>query len=367
MVLCIAGKNNIAVDILLYAREKYPSLRIICVPNRTDSGKNGWQRSLKWHCIQYGIQICQLEDVYPIEDLLFLSLEFDRIIDPEKFKSDRLFNCHFSLLPAYKGVYTAALPILYGEDVTGVTLHRMDRGMDTGDIIAQRAFPLEKKSSRDVYFTCIEYGTQMVKEYMDILMAGEETATPQPSAGSTYYSKYTIDYANLQIDLRQTANNIQHQILAFCFREYQLPQVCGHAILDAEILPRRSAKKPGTIMEQDANGFVLASIDYDIKLYFDRLEELLEDCANGDLDGVKEITAVTRHLNEHDKMDGTTPLLAAAQHGQTAIVEYLLAQGADGYAADHRGETLLSCAERTGPDGSRDELLTLCRKWGIQY
>ena len=123
--ICIAGKNDIAVNILLYCIKFYYKCRIVCVVNMNEPGINTWQKSLKWFAEKNGVEILSLNDVYEIEDLLFLSLEFDRIIRPEKFKSTLLYNIHFSMLPKYKWMHTSVLPILYCEENTGVTLHRI--------------------------------------------------------------------------------------------------------------------------------------------------------------------------------------------------------------------------------------------------
>src|SRR5690606_13123102 len=97
-------------------------------------------------------------DLYNIENLLFLSLEYDRIIRPEIFKSSKLYNLHFSLLPAYKGVFTSILPILNGERQTGVTLHKIDNGIDTGDIIFQKNIDITEDIN----------SLQLYKRYSDI-------------------------------------------------------------------------------------------------------------------------------------------------------------------------------------------------------
>ncbi|EAK1781968.1 hypothetical protein CVR99_08615, partial [Campylobacter upsaliensis] len=142
MKVCIAGKNDIAVNALEFLLTFYEPKDLIVVPNQNDEGKDTWQRSLKKVAQKYGVKIVSLEECYSVKDLLFISLEFDLIIKPEKFVSKRLFNIHFSNLPKYKGVYTSIMPILYGENEAGVTLHYIDDGIDTGDIISQRLFKI---------------------------------------------------------------------------------------------------------------------------------------------------------------------------------------------------------------------------------
>ena len=100
MIVCIAGKNNIAVEILIYLVQiGIKKENIYIISNKTDDGKDNWQRSLLKKANKMGIEIRNLEDVYSIENLLFLSLEFDKIVNPNKFKSNKVFNIHFSLLP----------------------------------------------------------------------------------------------------------------------------------------------------------------------------------------------------------------------------------------------------------------------------
>ena len=106
MKICIAGKNNIAVSVCSYLLKKYPDIPILVVKNRTDNGTDSFQRSFWKFANDNNLPMKELEDVYSIPDLIFLSLEFDRIIYPERFSSSKLFNIHFSLLPAYKGMYT---------------------------------------------------------------------------------------------------------------------------------------------------------------------------------------------------------------------------------------------------------------------
>ena len=46
--ICIAGKNDIAVDVLRYCMDHYPGFRILCITNRTETGVNSWQRSFQF-------------------------------------------------------------------------------------------------------------------------------------------------------------------------------------------------------------------------------------------------------------------------------------------------------------------------------
>ncbi len=98
MKICIAGKNNIAVDVCEYILNTEKKEDILVIPNRSDKGINGFQKSFLLYAKQHNIQICNLESIYQISDLIFISLEFDTIINPDKFKSKELFNIHYFLI-----------------------------------------------------------------------------------------------------------------------------------------------------------------------------------------------------------------------------------------------------------------------------
>ena len=221
--ICVAGKNNIAVDVLTYIIKHYGKDQVGIICNKTETGENTFQRSLRRYAQTQGIKEYQLPEIYEIENLVFLSLEFDQIVKPERFSDARLYNLHFSLLPKYKGMYTAAHCILQGEIFSGVTLHFIDSGIDTGDIIDQEKFEVGDSDCKGLYLKYIEHGTRIVLRHLDKIINDTVTAIPQSASGSTYFSKKSIDYQNIVIDLNQTAEDISRQIRGFSFRDYQLP------------------------------------------------------------------------------------------------------------------------------------------------
>ena len=88
------------------------------------------------------VPITNLKNLYNKDNLYFFSLEFEEILNTKSFKSKNLFNFHFSLLPKYRGCHTNYYQILNGEKKTGVTVHKIDRGIDTGMIIDSLNFKI---------------------------------------------------------------------------------------------------------------------------------------------------------------------------------------------------------------------------------
>ena len=360
--ICIAGKNNIAVNVLNYALDKYSNYDFCIICNKTDNAKDGWQKSLKKYAQVHNVKEVELSDVYDIDNLIFLSLEFDKIVKPELFKSNQLFNIHFSLLPKYKGMYTSALPILNDESCTGVTLHLISRGIDTGDIIAQDTITLEPKdTSQKLYRKYIQKGSELVIKHLDSLISGLYTHFPQPSQGSSYFSKKTIDYTNIVIDLNKTAYQIGLQIRAFSFREYQLPTIYNHKIVDYEITDEPS-HKPGDILYQNNYVLKISTIDYNIWLYIDTFDEVMKICHKGDeKHTLNNIPRIDMYFDQRNDV-GQTPLLTAIENNQYDIVKYLLDSGASATDIDYEGhdvEFYLSYLKGNGIDISKYESLFL--------
>jgi methionyl-tRNA formyltransferase len=209
--------------------------------------------------------------VLSIGELMFISLEFDRIVPVKKFTANRLYNIHFSLLPKYKGMYTSAWPLLNGETHSGVTLHEIDEGIDTGDIIDQMEFEIHYDDNcRDLYLKYIHYGTVLFKKNIHHLVSGRFSAERQPAVGASYYSRKSIDYSNVKIKLNKTAFEIRNQIRAFNFKEYQVPKVLGFDIVSADILDGKSHRKPGTIIVERDDYVDIATVDYDLRLHKNR-------------------------------------------------------------------------------------------------
>lgn len=364
MFICIAGKNSIAIDVTEYLLSLEKKFDIGVVFNKTETGKNNWQRSFKLYAKEKGLVEYALEEMYCIPNLVFISLEFDQIINPNNFIDARLYNIHFSLLPAYKGMYTSAIPILNNERTVGVSFHRIDEGIDTGDIIDQTEFALADMTCRELYHMYLKCGTELVIKNIDSVLNGSEKAIPQKIEGSTYYSKNYIDYKNIVIDIRQTAFGIHNQLRAFNFREYQLPSVFGYEIISDEITNKRSSEKPGALIEENDSFIKISTIDYDMILYKDRLDELIWSCEMGVIERVKEICKVQTHINEQNNK-GWSPLMVATYNNQKDIVYYLVSIGADIKAVNYNGTNMLMYAKDAYKKYGDNTLYLFYKKLGL--
>lgn len=362
MIICIAGKNDIAVNILefLLFEKGVSKNSIYVIPNKTDDGIDRWQKSLLRKAREFGIEISSLEQIYQIDELVFLSLEFDKIIDPKKFCSKELYNIHFSLLPKYKGMYTSVLPILNNENKTGVTLHRIDNGIDTGDIIDQIEFNIDfMDNARDLYFKYIQYGTLLMKRNLDKIIKKEFIYfKKQNFINSSYYSKACIDFKNIKIDLNQTAINIHNQIRAYNFREYQIPKVFEHPIISSKILNSRSKKRPGCILFENDIYLIISTVDFNMILYKDKTEIFFNACKQGKIELVNVLVQIPKIINVQDE-NGLTPIMYAVNYNKKEIFEVLIMNGADLLITDFCGKSVIDYAKEASMKYLNFEILDI--------
>ena len=345
MKLVLAGKNSIAVDVLKYAID-YLDIQIFVVLNQTETFKNNFQKSLGFYANLWKIPILKLDEVYKHEDAIFLSLEFDTIVKPNLFKTKFLFNIHFSLLPAYKGMYTSALPILHEKYKTGVTLHEIDAGIDTGDIIDQKEITIHNTdTAKDLYTKYIKIGTDLVIKNITNLVENNYSSYKQSSKQSTYYGKKSIDYSDLKINYRQTAEQVLRELRAFSFREYQLPKFQNYQIEKGQITKVNSTLKPGSIVCEDNHKTQVATIDYDIVLFKDLYKTLWKYCEMNDYLFLKKLLSIQKFDLETKTKEGWTALMIAAYNGAFECLELLINYGANVNATNYNYTTALMYAK----------------------
>jgi methionyl-tRNA formyltransferase len=95
-------------------------------------------------------------------------------------------NLHASLLPKYRGAAPIQWAVANGETVTGATTMRLDRGLDTGDILLQRTLAIEPDQTADQLFRVLaESGASLMLETLQGLEAGTIHPVPQDDTGAS--------------------------------------------------------------------------------------------------------------------------------------------------------------------------------------
>jgi methionyl-tRNA formyltransferase len=118
-------------------------------------------------------------------------------------------NVHASLLPRWRGAAPIQRAILAGDEMTGVTIMRMEEGLDTGPMLLARETPIGGKTAGELTEELAKLGAQALVEWLEHPAA----PLPQPDDGVTYASK--IDKSEARIDWARSAEEIERQVRAF--------------------------------------------------------------------------------------------------------------------------------------------------------
>lgn len=123
-------------------------------------------------------------------------------------------NVHASLLPRYRGAAPIPWAIVHGETRTGVTTMRIDRGMDTGDLLLQSGVEIgEEETSVQLGERLAVLGADLLAETLDRLEAGRVRPRPQDPQLASYAPM--LKKSDGEIDWSRSARQIFNRVRAF--------------------------------------------------------------------------------------------------------------------------------------------------------
>ncbi|RLC60444.1 MAG: methionyl-tRNA formyltransferase [Chloroflexota bacterium] len=159
-------------------------------------------------------------------------------------------NVHASLLPRQRGAAPVAAAILAGDEVTGVTIMRIDAGLDTGPILAQREEPIRPDDTRArLGKRLARLGAALLVETLPVYLAGDLLPRPQPEEGVTYARQLRKEDGRL--DWSHSAIELDRRVRAFTPRPGAFTLWRGRRlkVLRAVPLPTwRGDAPPGTVI-----------------------------------------------------------------------------------------------------------------------
>ncbi len=106
-------------------------------------------------------------------------------------------NVHASLLPLYRGAAPIQRAILAGETITGVSIMRMEEGLDTGPYALQREVPVGDRYASELEDELARVGAEALLEVLERLGTPDLDWTPQDDSRATYAAKITKDHVAL--------------------------------------------------------------------------------------------------------------------------------------------------------------------------
>ncbi|MEZ5619320.1 MAG: methionyl-tRNA formyltransferase [Rhodocyclaceae bacterium] len=166
-------------------------------------------------------------------------------------------NIHASLLPRWRGAAPIQRAILAGDSETGVTIMRMEAGLDTGPMLLRESLAIaEGDTAATLHDKLAELGARLIVEALPRLERGELAGEIQPSDGVSYAPK--LEKAEAALDWRRPAVELDRAVRAFNPFPGAFGQVDGQVIKVWRAERVSGQGVPGIVLAAGADGIVVA-------------------------------------------------------------------------------------------------------------
>lgn len=214
------------LEALVKQSDEYEVVAVVTQPDRPVGRKRKLTPSpVKEAALKHDIPVFQPEKIgrdQEVKDLLaddidlIVTAAFGQFLPTSILEApkDGAVNVHASLLPKYRGGAPVHYAIWNGDKETGVTIMRMVKKMDAGDILTQVVVPIENDDTVATMFDKLSVaGTDLLMDTLPKLFAGEITPQAQVEEEATFSPN--ISSQQEQIDWHQEASQINNQVRAF--------------------------------------------------------------------------------------------------------------------------------------------------------
>lgn len=193
------GSPDFAVPSLEALARRYPVVGVVTQPDRpAGRGKSLTPPAVKQTALRLGIPVIQpeklrqpdaMEQLHAWAPEVIVVAAFGQILRPEVLDLPPFgcINVHGSLLPRWRGAAPIQAAILAGDKETGITIMKMDAGVDTGPILSQCAIPIaDNETGESLFAKLAPLGADLLLETLPRYLSGELQPRPQPEEGITY-------------------------------------------------------------------------------------------------------------------------------------------------------------------------------------
>lgn len=232
-------------------------------------GKKLQNTPVKEAALSEGLNISQPEEIKSNEEFLeklrsispdiIIVAAYGKILPKELLDIPRLgcVNIHASLLPRFRGAAPIQKAILEGDKKTGITLMYMGEGLDTGDMIAKSETDIGHKTADELHDELSEMGAKLLIEYLPLIASGDISPERQNDELSCYAPM--ISKNDGLIDFSGDAEFIERQVRAMDSWPAAFTYMNGQQMkIKNAVVGDNVDEDPGTIVEADKNGIVIA-------------------------------------------------------------------------------------------------------------
>lgn len=188
-----------------------------------------------------------VDDVASSGATLGVAVAFGQLLPPALLDAlpDGYVNVHFSLLPAWRGAAPVERSLLEGDTETGVSLMRIEEGLDSGPVYARSATPIrDTDTAGDLHERLVDMGTRLLVENIESVPSAQPDAQ---SGEATYAGKLTT--SEFELDWGLSATELHRWVRAGNPRPGAWTTDAGERlkIWSASVLDDRTPDDPGTL------------------------------------------------------------------------------------------------------------------------
>jgi methionyl-tRNA formyltransferase len=220
------GSPDFALTTLRGLAKVYEIVGVITQPDRT-SGRGREMKSppVKLLAQELNLPIMQPEKLKAPEAMeqlrawnpdLIVVAAFGQILkkDVLDLPQHGCINVHASLLPRWRGAAPINAAILAGDEETGITIMKMDVGLDTGPMLSKRSIRLTPDHTAGSVFQALsQLGADLLLETLPDYLSGKLQPVPQPEEGATYAPMMKKEEGKL--DFTNDVNELERRVRAF--------------------------------------------------------------------------------------------------------------------------------------------------------
>ncbi|MEM7798631.1 MAG: MupA/Atu3671 family FMN-dependent luciferase-like monooxygenase [Chloroflexota bacterium] len=185
------------------------------------------------------------------------------------------FNFHDGPLPDYAGLYTTSWALINQEVQHGVTWHKIEAGIDTGEIVAQERFTLDRdETAFSLNVKCYAAGMRTFGQLLHDLEAGSLTLVPQSDESRTYFAKRRRPQHGGVLNWAQPAAQLEALVRGLDFGQTLNPLVMPKLLADEtlfivpklKILNDQATATPGTVVDITRASVTLSTGSNDVQI-----------------------------------------------------------------------------------------------------
>jgi methionyl-tRNA formyltransferase len=243
--IAVASSSEVSLPVLsfLVAHQDHDLQLVITNPDKaTGRGRVVVPNAVASWCDDHKVNVSKPMDSQELASILdkesfdlLITVAYGHILKEDLLNKPRYgaINLHYSLLPKYRGAAPVQHAILKGDQITGVTVFKLDAGMDSGPIYLQKELAIEpEETTEDLIDRLNLVGVELIDQTLQLIIEGAHPK-PQAEADVSFAPKFSKD--NGQINWQSPAVDIFNQFRALGNNPGVFTSLAGEKIKIAEI------------------------------------------------------------------------------------------------------------------------------------